>query len=309
MRLSIRQLEYFVATCDAGSVTEAAKQIPVSQSSVSEAISQLERVVGVPLLTRLHGQGVAPTPAGRQFLPRARTLLHDAEKLERFAFELSEELSGPLELGCFVPVAAMLTPGLCREFESLHPNVTVEQVEASQEEVMDGLRAGRMSLALTFDFGLEDDISFEPLAELPPFATLPAHHPFADRGEVTLEELSVEPFIMLDLPVSRDYLRLLFMERGLEPRIVHHSPHPEVIRTLVANGFGFTIVNARPQIAASLDGGPLRTVRIAGSPRPVQLGVARLGSTRLTRAAEAFHEHCRKRITQQSIPGMRVPGD
>ncbi len=309
MRFSIRQLEYFVATCDAGSVTEAAKQIPVSQSSVSAAVSQLESVLGVQLLTRRHAQGVAPTPAGRLFLPRARALLNDAERLERFAFELTQDLSGPLELGCFVPVAPLVTPGLCQEFMAMHPAVAVELVEASQQAIVEGLESGRLSLAVTFDFGLPENIYFEPLAELPPYATFPADHPLAERSEVTLHELVTEPFVMLDLPVSRDYLRSLFLERGLQPRVAHNSAHPEVIRTLVANGYGFTIVNARPQVAQSLDGRPLKTVRISGSPRAVKIGVARLQSTRLTRVAEAFHEHCRARITQEAIPGMRVPGD
>jgi len=72
MRFTLRQLEYFVATCDAGSVTGAAKDIPVAASSVSAALSQLGAALGVRLLIRHHARGVSPTPAGRQFLKRAR---------------------------------------------------------------------------------------------------------------------------------------------------------------------------------------------------------------------------------------------
>ena len=75
MRFTLRQLEYFVATCDAGSVTEAALRIPVAQSSVSAAIAQLEAALDVQLLIRHHAQGVSPTPAGRKLLERARELL------------------------------------------------------------------------------------------------------------------------------------------------------------------------------------------------------------------------------------------
>ena len=97
MRFTLRQLEYFVATCDAGSVTGAAKGIPVAASSVSAALSQLEAAFGVQLLIRYHARGVSPTPAGRQFLERARALLRDADGLERLASELTGELSGTLE--------------------------------------------------------------------------------------------------------------------------------------------------------------------------------------------------------------------
>jgi DNA-binding transcriptional LysR family regulator len=67
-RFTMRQLEYFVATCDAGSVTEAALSIPVSQSSVSAGVSQLEAALGVQLFVRHHAQSVHPTSAGREFL-------------------------------------------------------------------------------------------------------------------------------------------------------------------------------------------------------------------------------------------------
>ena len=89
MRFTLRQLKYFVAAADAGSVTEAALNIPVAQSSVSAAIAQLESALGVQLLIRHHAQGISPTAEGQQFLVRARALLQDADELERFASELT----------------------------------------------------------------------------------------------------------------------------------------------------------------------------------------------------------------------------
>ena len=64
MRFTLRQLQYFVAAAEAGSVTDAALNIPVSQSSVSAAISQLEAALGVQLLIRHHAQGISPTAEG-----------------------------------------------------------------------------------------------------------------------------------------------------------------------------------------------------------------------------------------------------
>jgi DNA-binding transcriptional LysR family regulator len=61
VRFTLRQLEYFLAAADAGSVTEAAQNIPVAQSSVSAAIAQLEAALGVQLLIRHHAQGISPT--------------------------------------------------------------------------------------------------------------------------------------------------------------------------------------------------------------------------------------------------------
>lgn len=308
MRFTLRQLEYFVAACDAGSVTDAALNIPVAQSSVSAAIAQLETALGVQLLIRHHAQGISPTPAGRQFLVRARALLRDADQLERFAAELIEELSGTLELGCLVTLAPLVTPRLCQEFQREHPSVTIEMVEAGQPDLVDALRTGRLTVVLTYDLDLADDLRFEPLAQLPPHAVFAADHPLAERPRVTLAELADEPLVLLDLPLSRDYFRALFLAAGLEANVRQRTPHPEVIRTLVGNGFGYTIINARPVSDRALDGQPLRIVPIVPPARPMTVGLATLRVMRPTRLSEAFAAHCRRSVEAGTIPALRVDG-
>lgn len=308
MRFTLRQLEYFVATCTAGSVTEAAQSIPVSQSSVSAAIAQLEAALDVQLLIRHHAQGVSPTPAGRRFLVKARALLRDVDELERFASELTHDLSGVLELGCLVTLAPLVTPRLCHDFQARHEGVEIELTEAGQGELLARLRDGGISMALTYDLELAEDIAFESLAELPPYAQFAADHPLAAREVVTLGELAEEPLVLLDLPHSREYFQALFAAEGLTARVAQRSRQPEVLRTLVANGFGYSIVNARPRADRALDGGQLRTVPIAGAPRPMALGLASLAGTRDTRVTAAFREHCRREITPASIPGLETDG-
>lgn len=308
MRFTLRQLEYFVATCEAGSVTEAAQGIPVAQSSVSSAVAQLEAALGVQLLIRHHAQGISPTPAGRRFLARARSLLREADDMERFAYELTHAFSGRLELGCLITLAPLVAPRLCRGFREAHPEVTVELAEAGQSELLSGLRDGTLALAITYDLALAPDIAFEPLAELPPHVVFAADHPLAARAAVSLEELAGEPLVLLDRPLSREYFESLFAARSLKATIGHRSGQPEAIRTLVANGFGYTIVNARPLIDHALDGRPLSTVPLEGSPQPMVLGVARHARTRPTRVVAGFLDHCRTEITPSGIPGLRTDG-
>jgi DNA-binding transcriptional LysR family regulator len=308
VRFTLRQLEYFVAACDAGSVTEAALSIPVAQSSVSAAIAQLEEAVGVQLMIRHHAQGVSPTPAGRRFLEEARSLLREADRIERFTTELTDEISGPLDLGCLVTLAPLVIPELCRAFSSRHAGVTIRVVEAAQDELLEGVRSGRLSLAVTYDLEIDAQISFEGLASLPPYAVVAADHPLAARGELTLSDLAGEPLVLLDLPHSRDYFRSLFAAEGLEPTVGHRSAHPETIRTMVANGYGYTVVNARPRVDSALDGRRLVTVPLAGEPQPMVLGVAALADDRPTRVVTAFREHCRRVITATSVPGLSMDG-
>lgn len=143
MRFTLRQLEYFVAVSEAGSITEAARRVHGSQPTLSAAVSGLERSLGVQLFVRHHAQGVSLTPAGRRFQLQARTLLRQAAEMERFAAELGERVSGQLDLGCLVTLAPLAAPRLCREFEEAHPDARVGLLEAGQAELLDALRDGR----------------------------------------------------------------------------------------------------------------------------------------------------------------------
>ena len=116
-RFTLRQLEYFVAVAEAGTVTAAAEQVHLSQSAMSTALADLERVLGVQLLVRHHARGVTLTPSGEELLISARLLLRQADDLDMSAHSLGEGLEGRVRLGCFaisVAVSAPVTPGCHR---------------------------------------------------------------------------------------------------------------------------------------------------------------------------------------------------
>jgi len=307
VRFSFRQLEYFVAAGETGSVTRAAQGSHSSQPTVSAAIAKLEASLGVQLFVRHHAQGLSLTPEGRRFLGEAKTLLRHASDVERFATALSDEVGGTLDLGCLVTLAPLVAPRLVRGFRSANPRVQVELVESHQDGLLERLRMGLSSVALTYDLQLPAEVDFEPMAQLPPHALLAADHRLALRKSIALSELAREPHILLDLPLSREYFMQLFGDAGLEPNVAMRSEHPETIRTLVANGFGYAIVNALPRAGTALDGSPVVAVPLRGDPRPMRLGVAAMRGIRETRTVSAFKQHCRDSITPAGVPGMPPP--
>jgi DNA-binding transcriptional LysR family regulator len=115
---------------------------------------------------------------------------------------------------------------------------------------------------------------------------------------------AAEPLVLLDLPHSREYFRSLFSAAGVEPTVAHRSVHPDVIRTMVGNGFGYAIFSARPGTSVALDGPILADVAISGNPRPMILGLVRLASVRPTRLVDAFAQHCRAAIASTVVPGV-----
>src|SRR5260221_14770774 len=111
MRYTLKQLGYFLAAGEHGSITGAAQAINVSQASISAALSHLEAVLGVQLFLRRHAQGLSLTPAGRDLLREARRLLAQAGELQRHARALGGAAAGTLEIGGLLRLAPALLPG------------------------------------------------------------------------------------------------------------------------------------------------------------------------------------------------------
>ncbi|MDR3517683.1 MAG: LysR family transcriptional regulator [Azospirillaceae bacterium] len=307
IRFTFRQLEYFVAAGETGSITFAAERINISQPSISSAISQLEAELGVQLFVRHHAQGLSLTPAGRRLLREAKTLLSDAANLYDSIAEVTSEIRGPLTVGCMVTIAAMVMPELCHSFVASFPRTELHQNVAHQEILVAGLRRAEIDIALTYDLDIPSDILFEPLTTLPPHVLLGETHPLARHTRLSLAEMAKEPLILLDLPLSREYFLALFAKEGLEPRIDTRSPYQEVVRTMVANGYGYTLANVRPRSDFALDGRRVVRVALAGDHRPMKIGVAVVKGMKRSRLMNAFATHCRTFISDGYIPGMVPP--
>lgn len=95
MRFTLRQLEYFIAAGQTGSITLASERIHISQPSISTAIAHLERELSVQLFVRHHAQGLTLTPIGREVLREAKALVEQAEGLYTLASEAGDRCGGP----------------------------------------------------------------------------------------------------------------------------------------------------------------------------------------------------------------------
>ena len=310
MRFTLRQLEYFVAVGEAGSIALAAEKVNVSSPSISSAVSQLEDEFGLQLFVRRHAQGLSLTRAGRQFMKQAKAVLNEATALNRLADDISGKVQGPLAMGCLLTFAQIVVPGLRREFQARYPEVHVSQVEHDQATLFRLLRRADIDVALTYDLGIPGDLHFVPLAELPPYALLSEDHPLAHLPAVSIQQLHEHPMVLLDLPLSADYFLSFFSQAGVSPKIAERTRDMAVMRSLVANGFGYSIANIRPLTDSAPDGRKLKYVPLAGKMRPMRMGIVTSEGLQNVLTVKAFIEHCRERISDRSHPGMNmvVPG-
>jgi DNA-binding transcriptional LysR family regulator len=106
--------------------------------------------------------------------------------------------------------------------------------------------------------------------------------------------LSAEPYLLLDLPISRDYFASLFMAADQAPRPIARHTDLELVRSLVGNGFGYSLVNLLPARTEAPDATPLSYVPLDTSVEPLRLGVATRRQEHRLRAVDAFIDHARQ---------------
>jgi DNA-binding transcriptional LysR family regulator len=304
MKFTLRQLAYFIAAAETGSITLGSKRASISQPAISTAISHIERELDVQLFLRHHAQGLSLTPAGRTLLREAKQLLKQAEGLYCAAADVGHQMRGELSVGWFSTLAPIVMPELVQAFLKAFPDTQIRSQEGHQEGLLSKLREAQIELAITYDLQISDDMDFLPLATLPPYALFGAAHPFARERTVKLSQLAALPLVLLDLPMSREYFLALFIRERLEPNIAWSSAKFEVVRSMVANGLGYSLGNVRPRADVALDGRRLHRVALAGDQPPLRIGIATLKQLKKTRLAEVFERHCRELISEDYVPGM-----
>jgi DNA-binding transcriptional LysR family regulator len=301
LRFTLRQLQYFVAAAESGSLTEAAKQVHIAQPAIASAIKKLENQLNVDLIVRHHAQGISLTPPGRRLLADARNLLRHADEFQEKAISFSMHLSGDIALGCYRALASILLPTLLDGFSSEHQHVKFTVTEGTRDEVIEGLRTGVMEVALMYDLNVPADIVLSPIYEAYTYALLPEGHRLTAQETVSLADLAGEPFVLFDVPSARQYFINLFDQYGLSPNLAHTASSLEVLRGMVGLGLGVSMLATKPRAATTYDGKRIESRPISDPIRPSTVCVGRLRDLRLTNNAGEFVAYCTSEEVKKSL--------
>ena len=160
-----------------------------------------------------------------------------------------------VSIGCHSTLAPFLVSRIIEGYRHINPNVAIRVYEGTQEHLIHHLGVRDADMLLTYQEELPDWWTHSVLvAELEPYAVLPAMHPLADKDAVSLADLAPEPLVLLDAAPSRNYVTSLFTAVGLSPTIAYRSPSYELVRSMVGNGLGYTLLGTRPASPITLDG-------------------------------------------------------
>ncbi|MCM1013673.1 MULTISPECIES: LysR family transcriptional regulator [unclassified Brevibacterium] len=241
--ITLRQLEYFLAALDDGSITAAARTCSVTQATVSTALNELERAVGTRLLVRSRTAGVRPTSAGTALVSRARAMLDLAREIPDVAMGDQSTIVGLVRVGCIFPLGPYLLPQLISDFAEAHPELDISFVEGATGDLRRELDVGRLDLVLTFGGQLPPTVPAQEIASFRQMILLAADHPLAGRKEIAFRDVAEMPVILFNQPPSRDRVEAMIRGAGVEPDVRWESASPETVRGLVRRGLGYSVGN------------------------------------------------------------------
>jgi DNA-binding transcriptional LysR family regulator len=260
---TLTQLRYFTEAARAGSMTEAARRLHVSQPALSSAINQLERDLGVRLFERVPRRVIRLTSAGRQFHLDAEGLLSHAEGVLERAGSFSQALSGTLRVGMYLPLAPFRAPSLLQAFARRHPNIAVELFEADHDRLVELLDSREIDVAIAYDMAPFEQHHTEALEVIPPHMIVAPEHPLAGAdAPVSLTRFAADPLVLLDLPHTAHYYLNLYRSLGLTPEVRYRIQGFETVRGLVGRGFGVALLNQRIGHDLTYGGAEVRSVEL-----------------------------------------------
>lgn len=294
---TLRQLEYFVAAAEAGTISEAARSLYVSESAIGAAIDQLEKQLGVRLMTRRKAHGLSLTPEGNLALHHARTLLSDAQEL---ANSLDPSVvSGPLAVGCFPTLAGPLLTGAVSEYSVEYPDVDLSVEVTSAELLLAKVEQGRLDVAVLYDYDIDTSLQSAVLMEIPAHILLPADHRLAEAEAVSFADVIDEPFICYNRASAWLHTRSLLNAVGATPNIRFRTHDYEFTRALVGDGHGWAVLVVRPNTQITNTGSRVVIKEITPAVPPVGI-VAVWRKDRFPARTEAFVQVLRKVLASDS---------
>jgi DNA-binding transcriptional LysR family regulator len=291
VHITLRQISYFLAAAETGSISAAAVRMGISQSAVTESIRTLEDQAGVHLFER-NSKGVALTYQGHQMMRHARLILSAVADAGRALGTRSESVTGTLNLGVTSLVAGYFLADILARFRRVVPNVEVRVVEEERPYIEHLLVNGELQLALMIISNLENKMAlgYETLMRSRNRVWMAPNHPFAKKATISFSEIAQEPLIALSIDEMPAITRSWWAAHGLRPNIVLNTSSVEAVRGLVATGAGVTVLPDMTYRPWSLEGDRLEARSLDIELPTLDVGLAWRRGSKETEVSNIFRQ-------------------
>jgi DNA-binding transcriptional LysR family regulator len=250
--MTLDQLRIFVAVAERLHMTQAARELNITQSAASAAVAALETRYGVPLFHRV-GRHIELTEAGALFLTEAKAVLARAAAAERALFDLAGMKRGALSIHASQTISNYWLPPFIHRFRELYPEVSIRLAIGNTEQAVNAVLDGSADLGLIEGETSEPELLGFELEGDEMVLAVGMQHPWAGRRDVEPEELLHTTWALRE-PGSgtRAIFEKALAGFGLKMsdlKLALELPSNEALIAAVQSGAGATVISA---LAASL---------------------------------------------------------
>ena len=247
--VTVAQLEYLVAAVEFSTWSEAARELGVSQSALSQGLAELQRRLGLELFERRGRRRVA-TAVAEPVIAHARRVIAQTSDLARWSRTVQSGTAGRMRIGMIDAAAIEHFGTTLRTFRDEHPELEIHLMVAPSSQLVGALARGDIDLAVCVEPDHLDIIA-EPLLREP-------LHVYAPPDSPATEEQSWGPWVTFPLgSLTRELIGTALGDRGIDFTVVAESHQPEVLREMVQLSMGWTVL---PSIQAERGDRPLSPV-------------------------------------------------
>ncbi|MFH5832923.1 LysR family transcriptional regulator [Halalkalibaculum sp. DA3122] len=242
MNFTLHQLQIFGMVARHKSMTEAARQLHMSQPAVSIQIKQLQESVGIPLI-EIVGRRLYLTNAGERLYEVYKSITQELESFDSAVSQFQGGLKGTLSISA-ASTAKYFVPYLLGEFQRRYPLVEIKLKVTNRNEVLHHLSQNEFDLAVLTQLPEDESIEAKPFFDNPLVMAAPPDHPLAYREHIALEELAKQTFIYRELGsgtrmVMEQYLR----DKGINVKPAMELGTNEAVKQAIMAGIGISVIS------------------------------------------------------------------
>jgi len=283
---TLRQLQIFESIARLGSFTAAAKELYLTQPTISMQIKKLSELIEAPLF-QVHNKHVMLTDAGKELVPACRAIFRELEKYETVLGNIKEIGQGELSISG-VTTTEYFAPRILGDFIHLYPGITASLEVTNRARVIERMQSGVDDLYIIGQSYAEADLETVPFLENPIVFFAAPDHPLAERSNIPVSELlgenifgreegSETSLILGDLLESQGALLKSSMRLGSN----------EAIKLAVKSRLGISMLS-QLALTREVESGELVILDVEGFPRMDSWHIAYLKGAHLSAVAEAF---------------------
>ena len=241
--MTIRHLKIFKTVADLGGMSKAAKELHITQPSISQAIAELEKYYGVKLFERL-SQKIYLTKEGELMLSFSRHILDSFEQMEAAMNQAAEKSS--LRIGCSVSVGTCLIEEILDEAKERIPQCQISVIVANSSEIEQLILTNEVDVGIVEGILKNKDLVITPVCEDELVLVCNMNHPLAKETMVTLDMLQGQDYASRESgSAERNQYEKLFEDAGLQLNRVFCSTNTEAIKNAVIHGRGIAVFSRR----------------------------------------------------------------